>query len=185
MRVNRIARSSYSPGRIAVVLHLLLVLSIGDGAFWIYAGLSRYLIRRDVAETIREGSAGSANAVIVIANLPESRAEITWTDEGREFSYRGELYDVVDSSATPDSVRYNCIKDGEETELQSRVTQYGNHIDITQPLHAPDAQSTMCSPPSSPAVKGLYPRIMLYGYPSFLQYDDPALATSSPPPEHC
>jgi len=185
MPLNRRFRSSYFRAQCVIVLHLLLVLTLGDGAFWIYAGLSRSLIRRDVAETIREGSAGSANAVIVIANLPESRAEITWTDEGREFSYRGELYDVVDSSATPDSVRYTCIKDKEETELQYRVTQYGNHADITQPLHAPAAQSMVFGPPPSPVVRELYPRMTSYGCSSCLLYDDPALATSSPPPEPC
>lgn len=44
-----------------------------------------------------------------------------WEETNREFSYQGEMYDVVSIKTTNDSIRICALKDGRENELGKQM----------------------------------------------------------------
>jgi predicted P-loop ATPase/GTPase len=68
----------------------------------------------------------------IINNLPENELtlvkissgdneKITWMDEGREFRYEGNMFDVVKSKKATDTTYYYCFNDIKESKLMARL----------------------------------------------------------------
>ena len=60
----------------------------------------------------------------MLANIPESQLEIIaaqdeleWEEQGKEFHYRGHMYDVVSTSVVNGKTFYHCINDSKEKKL--------------------------------------------------------------------
>lgn len=64
---------------------------------------------------IVEGPAGEDLEVVIIpaGGDPEFR----WIKPGREFRYKGEMYDVVKTGVDGQNVLYHCIRDSREKKL--------------------------------------------------------------------
>jgi hypothetical protein len=50
-------------------------------------------------------------------------SQIRWVKPNREFSYLGEMYDVVQADTVGDSIHYRCWWDNEETKLNKKLAQ--------------------------------------------------------------
>ncbi|WP_022822980.1 hypothetical protein [Hymenobacter norwichensis] len=61
---------------------------------------------------------------IVVARQPaQNKHQVQWHEE-HEFSYRGQLYDVVRQRVTPDSVTYFCWHDHDEEKLLAGLNKH-------------------------------------------------------------
>ena len=52
-----------------------------------------------------------------------SNPSFTWEEQDQEFSYHGELYDVVTITYEKNSVTITALKDGRENELESQLAK--------------------------------------------------------------
>ncbi|CAN5758250.1 hypothetical protein BH10BAC3_BH10BAC3_21750 [soil metagenome] len=52
-----------------------------------------------------------------LVSIAKNSRDIEWIRRGKEFRYRGQLYDVVRSEAVADTINYYCINDDDETQL--------------------------------------------------------------------
>ncbi|MBO0359539.1 hypothetical protein J0X19_16385 [Hymenobacter sp. BT186] len=84
----------------------------------------QHQLRRE-AERMRHAALPDEALVrIVVARQPEKAAPLIHWQEEHEFSYRGQLYDVVRQRATPDSVTYFCWHDHDEEKLLAGLTKH-------------------------------------------------------------
>lgn len=58
--------------------------------------------------------------------------QFEWEEEGQEFSYNGEMYDVVNSTVDNDSIRITAIKDKIENQLIEQYTSLVKHQSNSQ-----------------------------------------------------
>ena len=54
--------------------------------------------------------------------------KLIWIKDGREFSYKGHMYDIVQMEKHPDgNIVYHCFKDEKEKELYQNIESEFNH----------------------------------------------------------
>jgi hypothetical protein len=105
---------------LAGALIACLVIHPAAGAVtWLH--FEKAAVRKEVAERIRRGVDGR-DLVVLEFPLEKTRTLLRW--EGpREFEYRGRMYDVVETRLVGDTVAYKCLRDDEETLLNSRLKE--------------------------------------------------------------
>jgi hypothetical protein len=54
--------------------------------------------------------------------LAEARSQLKW-EHSKEFEYKGQMYDIVETKFCKDSVTYLCWWDNEETKLNKRLSR--------------------------------------------------------------
>ncbi|WP_339787225.1 MAG: hypothetical protein ACMVP2_05630 [Imperialibacter sp.] len=89
--------------------------------------VQQFIIRREVKEQIEAGVPDDklhklSFAVDQIPNLE-------WEEEGREFRFKGQMYDIVRREVVADSVYYFCINDVKETNLVMLDELVRKHMD--------------------------------------------------------
>lgn len=106
----------------------------------------------------------------------------TWEEQDHEFSYQGELYDVVTITYEKNSVTITALKDGRENELESQLAKLNSSTQgkNTQkalvkffPVYIHDTDQSLTIPESNL----LSCSTGLYDGPA-----DPLLAVIAPPP---
>jgi hypothetical protein len=99
------------------LLFLFLMNVIGGISFLL---IQQYQRHEYVESMIKSKSYGHRLTQIHVA--ADELTEIIWVERNHEFRYKGDMYDVVRSEATPDSGKiYHCIADHEETKLYSEI----------------------------------------------------------------
>ena len=81
-------------------------------------------VRREIKKQIIAGI-DCKELVCLSFTLEEAGKELEWEHE-KEFEFRGEMYDVVESETFGDSVRYWCWPDREETRLNQLLVKLVN-----------------------------------------------------------
>jgi hypothetical protein len=76
-------------------------------------------VRHDIKHRIMAGM-DRDELVLLSFGREEAESELRW-EHSKEFEYDGEMYDVVERSATPDSLHYWCWWDHKETELNRKL----------------------------------------------------------------
>lgn len=109
--------------------------------FNLIGGISLLLIQRhkrhEAVEAIIASEAYS-HRLTQLHITADLKNEINWVEPGREFRYKGEMYDVVRTAPQDDgSIIYHCIADKEETHLYSQIeeqldgTPIGQHNEMS------------------------------------------------------
>lgn len=84
----------------------------------------QHQLRREAERIRRAALPDEALVRIVVARQPgEKGPRVQWQEE-HEFSYGGQLYDVVRQRATADSVTYFCWHDHNEEKLLAGLTKH-------------------------------------------------------------
>jgi hypothetical protein len=77
--------------------------------------LRQDITRREIRREIRMGLKEGQLTLITVTGNDESG--ISWIEPGREFRFRGEMYDVVKIRTENQAKYYYCIKDVKEKQL--------------------------------------------------------------------
>jgi hypothetical protein len=81
----------------------------------VWFNIAENRIRREIKAQIRQGLEEKDLSVIEVEKGRESG--IKWLERGKEFIYRGEMYDVVRMESFGNKQVYHCIQDVKEKKL--------------------------------------------------------------------
>ncbi len=85
----------------------------------------QFQIRREVEHEIKDNSSDKKLVTISIQNT--DIASVIWLKKGKEFKYKGELYDIVKQKTTQEKTFFYCFQDKKEKELFAELDE---HIQI-------------------------------------------------------
>ena len=103
-----------------ILLFIILFFSVGYRLYFKYLQVStRYNIQQEIKKGIDE-----KNLSIIVVS-PKNNKEIEWLIEGKEFRYKGLMYDIVRIEAKNNKKIYYCIEDINESNL---IANYTKHI---------------------------------------------------------
>lgn len=85
------------------------------GGYYLWFSAMQYGIQKEMEEEIGGSYADQDLALIIIPDKGESG--ISWIKPGKEFQYKGEMYDVVKTKNLPEKKQYYCLNDNKEKLL--------------------------------------------------------------------
>lgn len=94
---------------------LIIILFFNIFGYQVYFTMLQNSVRKEIKSRIREGINESELTIIVISD--NNRNELTWIKPLKEFSFHGNLYDVIRVSDKEGKIIYSCIKDTKESKL--------------------------------------------------------------------
>jgi hypothetical protein len=109
--------------RLTAILFLTLILIYSLGYVVIFK-LSEFHIKQDMKVLIKKYVPNQKLLCITIDNA--NAKQLSWHENGKEFSYQGKMYDVVRTETSVGSVAYYCLTDEKETELMASLDKYFN-----------------------------------------------------------
>jgi hypothetical protein len=96
-----------------------LILWLFQGVFfYLFFQINRNLHRAEQFEAI-EKKAFSEKTLLIF----EKTTPIDWQEEGREFVWQGQFYDVIEIQDNGNQILISCIADHEETEMAEAYQQ--------------------------------------------------------------
>ncbi len=106
------------------VFILLGIFLFNTAGYFIAFKILQYQIQKEIKTEIKQQLDPSECTIITIPK--HELNNIAWEDEGEEFYYKEELYDIIRSTETKDSITFCCINDQKEEELLEKLN---DHID--------------------------------------------------------
>lgn len=173
--------------RCALVALLLSCMGIGVFGEWLVFYIIRSDIRHEIKERI-EASAPEASLVLVKIAKDNPPKNFQFTEAGREFRYKGQMYDIVRQEVKNDSILYYCIHDIRESQLYAKVEQQLQDEFSTSPQHQTKHRELIKKIPDFylPSIHSIF-----LGFTCYTQQPDEAhlvwldalLTIDAPPPE--
>jgi hypothetical protein len=105
-------------------LVLLSLFLFNTGGYFFYSKILQFAVRQEIRTQIR--GAMDEKDLCVISVPSDNQHMIRWEEKDREFSYKGELYDVVRKEIRCNTTCYYCINDKKETRIISNLVR-NNH----------------------------------------------------------
>lgn len=102
---------------------------------------SRQKIRHEVKREVLAGL-DRKHLVTLTFSLKDSQERLHWEHDA-EFEFHGEMYDVVESTASGDSVTYLCYPDKKETALNDHIRKLVSYYLVNQPQNRENSQRVM------------------------------------------
>lgn len=118
----------------ALVALLLGCMGIGVFGDWLVFSIIRSDIRESIKEKI-ESSVAKEELVLIKISRTNPPKDFQFIEEGREFRYKGEMYDIVQQEVKGDTTYYQCIHDIRETKLYADLDQQIQNEYATNPVH--------------------------------------------------
>lgn len=100
---------------ISIILFSVFLLNLF--AFTLWFQTSRYLIRREMVQKIKDHPDPSEVNILLVTS--ENMGRLKWTNDKKEFEYKGEMYDVIKITSTGDKIKIYCLNDALEEHLLS------------------------------------------------------------------
>ena len=101
---------------------IILLFLFTSGGYYLFFRAMQYQARQEISQKIKKG-VNENDLTLIVAPLNGGK-EISWTKPGKEFLYKGEMYDVVKTETRGQKKYYYCINDTKEKQL---VARYMNH----------------------------------------------------------
>jgi hypothetical protein len=98
-----------------ISLLLIIVLFFNISGHYIYFNVLQNNIRHEIKTRIRHGLHESELTIIEIT--AQNQTELTWIKPQKEFTYRGDMYDVVKVIEKNGTRYFHCINDTKENKL--------------------------------------------------------------------
>ncbi|MBI4810716.1 MAG: hypothetical protein HY800_04610 [Ignavibacteriales bacterium] len=98
---------------------LIISFSVPFGGSYILLQYQKLRIKKEIKHRIISGI-DKNELVFFKFSKTESEKELLW-EHSKEFEYKGEMYDVVESEEKGDTICYWCWWDHEETSLNKRL----------------------------------------------------------------
>jgi hypothetical protein len=147
----------------------------------------QYEIKSDITSLINKGIDMDMTTVISIDKKEINN--IIFSDNGKEMSYKGQMYDVIKSEENKTTITYYCINDKEETTLYASLDEHiSTHIINTVPIKSHSQKDI-----TNDVVKVFYQNKFAYSlynsvtnfsfHTTNIVYTSAVIAPNSPPPE--
>ncbi|NEQ50160.1 MAG: hypothetical protein F6K11_08525 [Leptolyngbya sp. SIO3F4] len=101
---------------------LLAVICVPFWAGYLHLQWQHAQVRENVREHMIQGM-DREELVLLTFTLQQAENELHW-EHDREFEYRGEMYDVVETEQLGTTVKYWCWQDHEETRLNRQLRDW-------------------------------------------------------------
>jgi hypothetical protein len=102
-------------------LTLLVILLLKMGGFYAILSYERHEIREKVEQKLLN-SIEKSDLICIVAN-DENLPKIKWERAEKEFSFEGNLYDVVYRENAVGVTHYYCLTDKNETKLEAKIDE--------------------------------------------------------------
>lgn len=102
---------------ISISLLLLLLLPVAVTVSWL--NMEKHLVRKSIKRKIISGI-DKSELVALTFHKNEINTTLKWK-HSKEFEYKGQMYDIVETSIGSDSIQYWCWWDFEETQLNKKL----------------------------------------------------------------
>ena len=99
---------------------LLLAFSAGTSIWGLKLAVEKRAARREARALILQGIDKAKLQVLSFRKNSDALALLEWKHEG-EFRLEGQLYDIVSSSESADSVHFTCYPDTKESRVDARI----------------------------------------------------------------
>ena len=96
------------------VISLILLISISHFGYYFVCGYQQKKIRKEMKIRMLANVNGTSLIVFEKALIDP---EITWKEKGKEFIFKGEMYDIVSITKTAGKTYFHCINDKVEKKL--------------------------------------------------------------------
>ena len=100
---------------------LLLFFLFNIGGYYLWFSFVKSSIQKEIRREIRQGLAEKDLTLIIVPVNDESG--ICWIKAGKEFTFRGEMFDVVKIKISDNKKIYYCINDVKEKKLIARFSK--------------------------------------------------------------
>lgn len=84
-------------------------------------------VAKQHAQAILSKRVEKKQIVLLKFSTAEHKTKLRW-EHAKEFEYRGNMYDVIESKVVGDTTYYSCWWDREETEAKNRITAFNGII---------------------------------------------------------
>jgi hypothetical protein len=98
---------------LSVIILMFFLFNIGG--YYLWFSFVKNSIQKEIRREIRQGL--SEKDLTLISVPVKDEKEICWIKPGKEFTYRGKMYDVVKTRISDDMKFYYCIDDVKEKKL--------------------------------------------------------------------
>jgi hypothetical protein len=98
---------------LSVIILMFFLFNIGG--YYLWFSFLKFNIQKEIRREIRQGLSENDLTLITVPFNDESG--ICWIKPGKEFTYRGEMYDVVKIKISNDKKFFYCINDIKEKKL--------------------------------------------------------------------
>ncbi len=169
--------------RAAFALYLVIFLTAGDAGYWLFAVINQRTIKNEISEVIREQCVQRHLLELTFANNSSPKKECIWTEEGKEFLFRNEMYDVVASIIKKDSTTYRCFKDEKETDFRFLVNGHAIDDDVSTPSIRFFDPKIVKDYTGHDITDRFYSSAEQYSLPFVLLYQSPTSDLCTPPPK--
>lgn len=109
--------------KLTSLILLVVFLFMSDG-YDIYFRYMQYTINTEIGKVI-EGGVKDKDLTVIVVPLNNER-EIKWIKKGKEFKYKGKMYDVAKVEIKGINKYYYCINDTKELQLLSDFAKHNN-----------------------------------------------------------
>jgi len=103
---------------IGILLLLCLIVPVAGTFTWLH--LHKKAVRKEVKKELIAGI-DKNELVILTFTKNEADAELKW-EHSKEFEYQDQMYDVIETKVTENSITYWCWWDHKETKLNKQLT---------------------------------------------------------------
>lgn len=102
-----------------VALLVLISLFVPFSATYLWLHIQKWVIKKEVKAKLIRGLDKSELTHFIFSKA-QIESELRW-EHHKEFEYKGEMYDVVETEVKGDSIHYVCWHDKAETKLNQRL----------------------------------------------------------------
>lgn len=103
----------------AFVIIVLTSLFLSEMGYFFYYNYELTIVKKEVKKNLL--SSGLGNKLLQQIDYSVNHGEIQWEEPGREFYFKGQMYDVVYISKKNGHYLIHCISDKKETALKKTV----------------------------------------------------------------
>lgn len=172
-----------------ITIAVLACLFFELGGYYFVFLVNRLLIKNEVQVFLRDHPDAPDQETFHFAALNGNPLDpdFEWEEE-HEFRYRGEMYDVIDSRQSHDSLHVRCIPDSRETRLITEIAKLGGHRKQGRSSGASSVLLQLLNTPFLPeSLAGFFPVFSKTDYiiPDNRVYPGPAGDVLTPPPQPC
>ena len=103
---------------------LVIILFVSNG-YHLYFKYLQYQIQEEVKHEIKNGLNEKDLSLIIVST--KNINKIKWTKKNKEFSYKGEMYDVVKIKTENNKTYFYCLNDVKEKDLIANYSHHNRH----------------------------------------------------------
>ena len=120
---------------IAVALAILLLLQAG-GLGWMRA-FTHFQIKNNIRTAIQAGNSVAAGQTFYFISTGDNvtQSDFLWEEEGEEFLYKGNWYDVLSLRKESGQLVIQAIQDGDDTQLAAVWNLLNTKKSDSSPMH--------------------------------------------------